>query len=735
MVHDLITKPAEVGAGTDAGAVADPDTAVVAGDEDTARVVKVAVGTDGEASTEEGGAAPTAGTGERQANGDAATHPDAATATHPDAATATATEAKPKAKSKATAQAAADAQPAAAGGGARESGAGLLSQLWRFRSYGNAVRGTLSLGVVMRIGELAADLATPWPLAWVINTVLRGHDPGRSVRNLARVVDFGFGTSVGLLVLAAVAVLLITALSGLFDYLGDRFMNGAGEQITSAIRRDVYGHLTRLPMTFHDRTAAGELTSRVVMDTSRIEDGLVELFATLVPSLLSLAGYASVLLWLNWRLGAIALAAAPLLFLTAGRYSRLTRVSTRRRRAAEGRLSALVSESLQGIRTVHAFGRQDLHDQQFAVHNEAVLAAGLRSVDLRARFTPMLELIAALGTATMLLIGGYGVLRHWWDLGVLVVVTSYLRDLRKPLKSLSELALTFTRGAASAERLATILDRVVASTTPRHALPERIEGGIALGTVTLDYGRGPILDGINLLIGPGERIALLGHNGAGKSSLLAVIAGLYPPTMGQVRLDRILVDHAPDTWRHQQVAIVLQDTFLFSGTIADNIRYARPEASDAEVAEVARAALVTEFTDQLPDGLNTVLYDGGVGLSGGQRQRVGIARALLADAPIVLLDEPTTGLDVNAEELVIRALTRLVSGRTVIMTTHQPALTRLATRTVYLDHGRLRPNPPRSDQPSGLHPAGPPRNFRAPDGMTVIRHGLPRHGSRPHELS
>ncbi|MDT7592900.1 MAG: ATP-binding cassette, subfamily bacterial [Pseudonocardiales bacterium] len=213
-----------------------------------------------------------------------------------------------------------------------------------------------------------------------------------------------------------------------------------------------------------------------------------------------------------------------------------------------------------------------------------------------------------------------------------------------------------------------------------------------------------MLDGLDLSIRPGERIALLGHNGAGKSTVLSLIAGLYPPTEGEVRLDGLPLSELPDWWIHRQISVVLQDTFLFSGSVADNIRYGRPDASDAEVTAAANAALVTEFADRLPDGLRTELQDGGVGLSGGQRQRVGIARALLLDAPVVLLDEPTTGLDVQAEELVVRALTRLADGRTVVMTTHRPALTRLATRTVHLSNGSVAAMPVAAP-PNRLHSA------------------------------
>jgi ATP-binding cassette, subfamily B, bacterial len=563
---------------------------------------------------------------------------------------------------------------------------GLLAQLWRFRAYGRRELRALLVGLGMRLGELGADLAAPWPLALVIDNVLRGRQPGGMVGHALG----GMGRSpVVMLVVAAIAVLLTTAASGVFDYLGDRIMNGAGERITSRIRADVFAHMLRLPMRYHDRQAVGELTSRVSVDTGRIEDGLVKVFSVLVPGLLSIAGFAVVLVSVNWRLGLIALAAAPLMFGTAARYTRLTRVAARWRRAVEGRQSGVVAESLRGIRTVHAFGHYERHDRQFAAVNDEVLAAGLRAVDLRARFTPLMELTASLGTAALLFAGGYGVLEHWWSVGMLVVTTSYLRDMLKPIRTLGQLSMVLTQASASAERVAAILDQPRPEPRSAEVTPARPRGDIECRALSLDYGRGPVLRGVNLRVLPGERVALLGPNGAGKSSVLALIAGLYAPTQGQVVVDGLAVAEQPGWWRHRQIAIVLQDTFLFAGSIAENIRYARPDATDVAVVAAATAALVTEFTDRLPEGLNTELGDGGLGLSGGQRQRVGIARAMLTGAPIVLLDEPTSGLDDTAERLVVRALAQLATGRTVVMTSHRPALTGLATRVVSLRDGAL----------------------------------------------
>jgi ATP-binding cassette subfamily B protein/subfamily B ATP-binding cassette protein MsbA len=597
------------------------------------------------------------------------------------------------------------AAPETARSTGRRGDSGTLRELWRFRRYGQVELRWLLLGVAMRGGELAADLAAPWPLALVIDDLLRGRQNGGPLHNVAG--WFG-GSPVAMLAVAAIAVVLITIMSGVFDYLGDLFMNGAGQRMSSNIRSDVFDYVERLPQGYHDRHAIGELTSRVITDTDRIEGSLTDLFSTLVPGILALLGTAAVIMSVDWRLGLITLCAAPLVFFTAVRYARLTRRNSRERRAAVGDLTGFVTESLQGIRTVHAFGSQDVEDSRFGSTNKRVLSIGLRGVDLSARFTPALESVAAIGTAVLLFVGGHGVLHNWWSVGLLVVVTSYLQNILKPMKQLAKLLPSFTQAAASAERIGAILDQPREHLGTTHGLPSRVSGEIELRDVGLDYGRGrgPVLNGVSLTIHAGERIALLGDNGAGKSTTLSLIGGLYRPTSGQVLLDGLSVPDAPEHWLHQQVAMVLQDTFLFSGTVADNLRYGRPDATDDEVARVAEAALVTEFTDRLPGGLDTEISTGGIGLSGGQRQRVGIARALLVDSPVVLLDEPTAGLDVNAEELVVQALTRLVEDRTVIMTTHQPALTRLATRTVYLRRcGILDEAPPGpSQQPATAAP-------------------------------
>jgi ABC-type multidrug transport system fused ATPase/permease subunit len=541
-------------------------------------------------------------------------------------------------------------------------------------------------GIGLRAGELVADLAQPWPLAIIVDSVL-GTKPLHGVA-AAAFAPFS-GSRQVLLAATALSALVIALVSGALDYLGDRVMNGAGERITAAIRAELFGHLQRLPLAYHDRHQVGELASRVSGDTGNIEDALVDVFSTLLPGVMTVAGLAAMTLVLNWRLGLVAFAATPVAAVVFFRYTRLTRSAARARREREGRLTAQVVEVLSGIRTVLALSRHDVHDEQFAEANARTLQAGLRSVDLRARFTPLVEASAAVGTATLLWVGAWGVMHGAWTLGLLLVVASYARNMLKPIRSLSSLSLSMSRAAASAERVLAVLDEPLPVGGARAPRARRAKGRIELRDVTFGYGRGCVLKRVSLVVEPGERLAVLGANGAGKSSLLALLARLYEPDQGDVFLDGTSIGALPLGWFRSQLAVVPQDTFLFSGSLRQNIAYGRPGAKSDEITDAARRALVDEFARDLPDGYDTMLGDRGSGLSGGQRQRVAIARALLRDAPVVLLDEPTSGLDVEAERTVVEALQTLVQGRTVVMVTHRPALLDLAASFVLLEDGRV----------------------------------------------
>ena len=548
----------------------------------------------------------------------------------------------------------------------------------------------LLAGVGLRTGELLTDLAKPWPLAIIIDSVL-GTSPLRGFPGGA--LGLFSATRPTLLAACAAMSLALVLLSASFDYLGDRVMNGAGERITAAIRTDLFAHLHRLPLSFHDGHSVGELASRVSADTDRIDDGLVDMFSTVVPGILSVGGLLAMMLAVDWRLGLIGLASAPFLAVTISRYTRLTREAARYRRARESSLMGTVAETLIGIRAVHALGRHDVHDRRFAAANGETLKAGLRAVDVRARFTPIVEVGAAVGATILLWVGAYGVLHGFWTLGLLIVEVTYAGNLLKPIRSLSRLSLTLSNGAASAERVRAVLDEQPMQALGNSPLltpgASRAAGAVDLCGVDFGYGDRPVLRNVTLAIAPGQRVALVGPNGAGKSTLLALIARLYDPDQGAVLLDGQPLRQLPVSWVRDQIAVVLQDTFLFSGTLWDNISYGNPSATRHEIHAAASLAMVTEFAQSLPSGFQTILGDRGAGLSGGQRQRVAIARALLRDAPIVLLDEPTSALDMEAEHVVIDALRPLVENRTVVMATHRPALLALADRIFRAEGGAI----------------------------------------------
>lgn len=601
-------------------------------------------------------------------------------------------------------------------GPGRPAGVGTLRGFWGFRRYGSPEVRVLLVGILLRVGELLADLAQPWPLALIIDSVLGD----RTLSGLpASLLGSIAGSPLLLLSVAVGAILVLAGISGGLDYLGDRLMNGAGQRISAAIRRDLFAHLQRLPLVYHDRRAVGELSNRVSADTGRIEEALVDVFSTLLPGLLTVGGLLVATMVVDWRLGLVIAASLPLIVLTFFRYTALTRAAAVAQRAREGELSAEVVEALSGIRTIQALGRHDFHDHRFRRVNDLALAAGLREVDLNARFTPLVEASSAVGIALLLWVGAWGVLHGLWTLGLLLVVISYLHNMVKPIRSLSRLSLVLSRAAASAERVRAVMDEPVPGPSAPVAparLP-RVRGEIEILDVTFGYGGVPVLHGVSLYVPAGERVAVLGPNGSGKSSLLSLVARLYRPQRGAVLIDGTPVERLPLEWLRRQVAVVPQETFLFSGTLWDNIAYARPGADPQEVHSAAEHALVADFARDLPEGLETIIWDGGVGLSGGERQRVAIARALLSGAPIVLLDEPTSGLDLEAERAVIDGLRLLMEGRTVLMATHRPALLDLAHRIVSLEGGRVIS----ICECSGLDPAGSGRR-----GADIRQNSVPR---------
>jgi subfamily B ATP-binding cassette protein MsbA len=389
--------------------------------------------------------------------------------------------------------------------------------------------------------------------------------------------------------------------------------------------------------------------------------------------------------------GLLALSIAPLLFVVTYRYTLRIRRASRAAREAEVDLASHANETLASILAVQAFNREEYEDQRFAVRSHEALGAGLLAIKLKASFTPLIDVVSLLGTLVVTYFGVRRVLDGSMTLGLLIVFLAYLNSLYKPMRALSKLAYLVSRGVVSAERVLEALEldeRVPERAGARAVL---LRGAVEFRDVTFRYlpDRAPVLEHVSLRVEAGERVGVVGATGAGKSTFLSLVSRFYDPESGAVLVDGIDVRDLRLSSLRSQVSLVLQEPILFHGSILDNIRYGAPNATVDAVLEVAEAAHVTEFLDELPDGLFTDIGERGASLSGGQRQRIAIARALLLRAPIVILDEPTTGLDAVSERLVLDGLTRLSAGRTTFVISHRAAPLVGVDRTIRVSGRRV----------------------------------------------
>jgi ATP-binding cassette subfamily B protein len=535
-------------------------------------------------------------------------------------------------------------------------------------------RRALALGGLLATLEVGVSLAQPWPLKVIVDHVLIHHtDNGQRI-----------------LFLALLGLLLIVGLGALLDYWSTRLLSSSGLHVSNDLRGSVFAHLQRLSLRYHGCNQVGDLTTRVTGDVERTQDLAVQVLATLLPNGLLVIGMFSVMLAIDPVFTALAVLFSPLMMLATYRSTLALRVASRRARRADGAVAAAASESLSAIHLVQAFTLERHQEDRFSGLTAGSLQAGLEAVRLQARFGPLVDATSALSTVVVLGFGAQRVLDGKMTVGVLLVFVSYLSSLYKPVKALSKLSVTLSKGLASAERIEDVLIERPDVTDCPGALPaQRLRGRVQLRDVTFSYGREPVLDALNLTIEPGERLALVGPTGAGKSTIAALIPRLMDPQGGQVLVDGQDVRDITVASLRGQVSLVLQDCVLLRGSLYDNIALGRPGATYSEVIRAAKLALVDEFADRLPDGIYTMVGERGTNLSGGQRQRIAIARAILRDAPITILDEPTSALDGATERVIAAALANLPRDRTTLIIAHRLSTVRTADRIVVLDGGRV----------------------------------------------
>jgi ATP-binding cassette subfamily B protein len=547
--------------------------------------------------------------------------------------------------------------------------------------YVRPERGRLALAAGATTVQIGCQLLAPWPLALAVDHALGG----LPLRGWPAEVLSGV-SSTGLLVVAAVASVLLTVVAGVLDVCSVAVAESAAERIGGTLRSAVFERTMTLSLRWHDRTPTGEILSRLSTDVGRVLDAVVATCTALFPDLLLLASSLALLLAVDPQLAWLGLVVLPVLaWLTAQQRRRVRAVELTARDEA-GRVSSVATDLMRNVRAVQAFGRLDRAVRLFGTGNDRLVAARTSAVMTEALWSPIPGIVLAVGTGIVLVGGGLQVLDGTLTTGELLVVLSYLRALQSPVRSLVRLSGMRAKATASALRLQDVLTCTEAVPVPDRPLPvPPVREGLRLEAVRFSYTSDrPVLAGFDLTVRAGETVCLFGPSGAGKSTVLLLVLRLYDVDDGRVLVDGVDVRELAPLELRRQLAFVPQDPWLLDGTVAENIAFGCVTATRADVIAAGRAAWVDEFALSLPEGYDTPLGESGVRLSGGQRRRVALARAVVSQAPVVLLDEPTTSLDAEAARQVVGAIRSATRDRTVLLVTHDPVLAAIADRTVHV---------------------------------------------------
>lgn len=536
----------------------------------------------------------------------------------------------------------------------------------------------LVFGLLAVVGESAASLLEPWPLKIVLDNVLKS----RPIRGWLHplIVSVAGTDKLAIVRFAAMAVLAIAALGAVCSYTEKYFTTSIGQWVMHDLRRTLYSHIQRMSLGFHDKSQTGDLISRVTSDIDAVQSFIASGLLGALINCLTLVGMVGVMFYINWRFTLIALSVAPVLFLVVYRYTRRIKKASREVRKKESEIVSVVQEVLTSIRVVKAFAREEYEQHRLEEQSLESVELALRARGLKARLAPIVEIIVAAGTALVLWFGGRLALAGTLDPGSLVLFIWYLGKMYKPMQELSKMTDAYSKAAVGYERIREVLetDRDVRD-LPGAIRAPRFRGKIEFRNVSFSYGPdNHTLTNVSFKIEPGQVAALVGPTGAGKTTVINLIPRFYDPSDGVILIDDQDIRRFKQKSLREQISFVLQDTLLFHGPIWQNIAYGKPDASRSEILRAAELANANEFIEKMPERYDTMVGERGVTLSGGQRQRIAIARAIIRNTPILILDEPSSGLDAASEHLVFEALDRLMEGKTCIIVAHRLATIRRA---------------------------------------------------------
>ncbi len=566
-----------------------------------------------------------------------------------------------------------------------ERSANDLARQWRrILPYVQPYRGRLLIALLLVVGISGAEILKPWPIKIVVDNVLGGKPLPLA----------GFPASSSpqeLLTMVAVGLVMLYVLLGLLSVASNFVTIDVGQRMVDDFRADLYQQLQRLSLAFHNRRNSGDLIFRLTADTFAIQTLAMNGVFPTISAFAMLFGMIAVMLRLNTRLTLIALCIVPPLVL-AVRFvgKRITRDATSAREK-ESELYSAAQRSMTAIKVIQAFTNEEEELNRFRNVSRASLQANLRLYTLQTGYTMGVSAIGALGTAAVIWFGTRTVMDGKLSVGDLLVFTSYLASLYAPIQTLSSTYGLLQAAKVGVGRVFEILETAPdVPDGPERLDPATVKGGVELRDVSFGYTSGQtVIEGISLDVAPGEMIAIVGATGTGKSTLVSLVSRFYDPTSGQVFLDGKDVRSFDKRSLRRQIAMVLQPPIVFPASLRENIAYGSPDATAEQVERAARDAQLESLLGKLPRGLDTVLGDDGVALSEGEKQRVTIARALLRDAPILILDEPTSALDAQTEAHLMETIERLMEGRTSFVIAHRLSTVRKASRIVVLDRGRI----------------------------------------------
>jgi len=493
-----------------------------------------------------------------------------------------------------------------------------------------------------------------------------------------------------MLLLLPIAIILLFLLKGVFDYGQAYLMNFVGLRVVADIRERLYNHLQNLSLSFFTRTPTGVLISRITNDVNLVQGSVSNAITGLIKDVVTILGLIVVVFYQDWKLGIIAVLIFPIALIPIKEFGKKLRKFSKKGLQRMGFITTFLHETITGNRIVKAFTMEEYEKRRFAEENERYFRIFLKRVKIRALSHPLMELLGGIGIAVIIWVGGYRVIRGEMTPGTFFSFMTALLMLYAPIRNLNKVNLEVQEGLAAAARVFELLDTVTEVREEKDALLlPSISKGIEFKGVTFKYDEAPVLKAISLHIRAGEIIAIVGMSGAGKTSLVNLLPRFYDVEEGRILIDGFDIRKVTLKSLREQIGLVTQQTILFNDTVRNNIAYGSLMQSDQEIIEAAKAANAHDFIQRFPQGYDTLIGEGGAKLSGGERQRISIARAILKDAPILILDEATSSLDSDSETEVQMAMDSLMRGRTVFVIAHRLSTIRNAHRIIVLSNGGI----------------------------------------------